>query len=179
MQIRDRIIRVDINTLKPYEKNNKKHPEEQISLLVQNIDKFGFTNPLLIHNNDKNEKVIIAGHGRYEAAKRLGMKELPCIYINDLSENQIKALRISDNKLTELSETNWDFLKEEYFELKDLNTGIEFLTGWEDKDFDFMNNIEQSNNDESINTDKEVYIICPQCNTKINTKNANKTNNEK
>lgn len=132
MKLRDKIVKVDTSKLKEYEKNNKNHPDEQISLLVQNIDQFGFTNPLLI---DK-DNVIIAGHARFKAANKLGLKSLPCIRITDLSEQQIRALRISDNRLGELAEVNWDFLKEEWLELKD--SGLDFLTGYTDEDFDFM-----------------------------------------
>jgi len=85
--VRKDIKLISTDKLKDYEKNNKVHTEEQISLLVQIIDKFGFTQPLLI---DKNN-VIIAGHGRKIAADKLGMNKLPCIVIDDLTEHEIKG----------------------------------------------------------------------------------------
>lgn len=121
----------ELSSLKEYEKNNKIHNEEQISLLVQNIDKFGFTTPLLI---DK-DNVLIAGHGRKLAGEKLGIKKVPCIMIDDLKENEIKALRIADNKLNAMGEDNLAFIKEEWLELSE--SGLDFLTGWKEEEFDF------------------------------------------
>ena len=70
---------------------------------MNSIKEFGFKNPIII---DKNN-VIIAGHTRLESAKRLGMKEVPCLYANDLTEEQVKAFRLVDNKVSEKAE--WDF----------------------------------------------------------------------
>lgn len=130
VKLRKDIKLIAIDKLLEYEKNNKVHTEEQISLLVQIIDKFGFTTPLLI---DK-KKNIIAGHGRKKAAERLGMKELPCLIINDLSDNEIRALRIADNRVAELAETHLEYLEEEWTFLKEDNSGLEYLTGYEEKD---------------------------------------------
>ena len=95
------------------------------------IDKFGFTTPLLIDNN----KTIIAGHGRKLAAEKLGMKELPCIVIDDLSENEITALRIADNRISELADHDWKNIKEEWTFLNEEGSGLEFLTGYKEDDF--------------------------------------------
>ena len=73
-----------LNKLGEYDKNNKDHPQEQIDILKQNILKFGFTTPLLI----SKDNTIIAGHGRKLAADEIGMKEVPCIVIDDLSEDE-------------------------------------------------------------------------------------------
>ena len=137
VKIRKDIKIVKVKDLKEYSKNNKIHPEEQISLLVQMIDKFGFTTPLLI---DK-DNVLIAGHGRKLAAEKLGLKELPCLIIDDLSENEIKALRIADNRIGELAETQMFNVKEEFDYLKD--SGLDFLTGYTDEDFIDFNEIEE------------------------------------
>jgi len=142
-KLRKNIKLISINKLREYEKNNKNHPEEQISLLVQNIDRFGFTNPLLI---DK-DYIIIAGHCRLEAAKRLNYKELPCLLIDDLTKNEIKALRISDNRISELAETNWDFLKEEYLSLKDEIEDLQFLTGYDLEELSLDSDIETNEDD--------------------------------
>jgi site-specific DNA-methyltransferase (adenine-specific) len=131
VKIRDRIKYVSTSDLKEYEKNNKKHSEDQVSLLVQMIAKFGFTTPLLI---DKKYN-IIAGHGRKLAAEKLGMKKLPCIIIDDLSENEIKALRIADNRIGELANTDWTNIQDEFNYLQDEGSGLEFLTGYKEEDF--------------------------------------------
>lgn len=130
MELRDKILIKERNKLFLYPQNNKKHPESQIDLLASNIKTFGFTTPLLIDKNDN----IIAGHGRYLAARKLGMERLPCIVIDDLTENQIKALRIADNRITELAETDWGMLKTEFDDL--LESGFDTdLTGFTEDDF--------------------------------------------
>lgn len=97
------IKRVSISDLKPYENNAKRHGKKQIERLAESIKEFGFVSPILI---DKNN-VIIAGHGRYEAAYTLGMEKVPCVCIEGLSEDQKKAYILADNRLSEL-DTSWD-----------------------------------------------------------------------
>ena len=93
---------VSMDEITPYE-NNPRNNENAISKVVESISEFGFTNPILLDNNN----IIIAGHTRYEAAKVLGLDEVPCIYLDDLSEEQIKAYRLVDNKTSEFA--SWDF----------------------------------------------------------------------
>ena len=120
-----KIIEKKINELKPYERNAKLHPPKQIELLKKNIEKFGFTTPLLISDNNE----IIAGHGRLIAVKELKWEKVPCVLISGLTEKEIKSLRLADNKLNE-SEWNMDLAIEE---LKGLDDDLLDLTGW-DKD---------------------------------------------
>ena len=103
---------VDINSIKPY-KNNPRHNEEAIPYVMNSIKEFGFKNPIII---DKNN-VIIAGHTRLESAKRLGMKEVPIIHADDLTEEQVKAFRLADNKVSEKADWNIELLDEEYKQL--------------------------------------------------------------
>lgn len=91
-----------MDEITPYE-NNPRINDNAISKVVESISEFGFTNPILLDNNN----IIIAGHTRYEAAKVLGLDEVPCIYLDDLSEEQIKAYRLVDNKTSEFA--GWDF----------------------------------------------------------------------
>ena len=93
---------IKVNDLHPYEKNAKKHPQEQIDYIKNSIKEFGFRQNLVI---DK-DNVVIIGHGRLEAAKQLGLEYVPCIKADDLTEEQIKALRLADNKV---AESEWDF----------------------------------------------------------------------
>ena len=102
------IINIKVSDIKPYPKNTKKHPAEQISNIAKSIEKYGFIQPIVL---DKNNEIVI-GHGRILASKKLKMQEVPCVYAENLSEEDIKALRIIDNKLNE-SEWDVDFLKEE------------------------------------------------------------------
>lgn len=108
---------VDIDSIKPYE-NNPRHNEEAIPYVMNSIKEFGFKNPIII---DKNN-VIIAGHTRLESAKRLGMKEVPIIHADDLTEEQVKAFRLVDNKVSEKAEWNFNMLDAE---LADLDIDME------------------------------------------------------
>lgn len=91
-----------ISELKPYKNNAKKHPKEQIERIAESIRQFGFTQPVLI---DK-DNIVVAGHGRILGAKKAGLKEIPTVCMDDLTEEQIKAYRLIDNKL---NESPWDF----------------------------------------------------------------------
>ena len=70
-----KILKTEISTLKPWAKNARTHSKKQLRQIADSIREFGFTNPVLIDN----EYTILAGHGRVEAAKLLGMKEVPCV----------------------------------------------------------------------------------------------------
>ena len=122
---------VKIENLKPYKNNARTHSEEQVNKIAKSIEQFGFVNPVLIDGNF----VIIAGHGRVMAAKQLGMTEVPCIFVEDLTEAQKRAYIIADNKLAEEAEWNNEVLISELEELKDLNFDIE-LTGFDKIDFE-------------------------------------------
>jgi site-specific DNA-methyltransferase (adenine-specific) len=102
------VIEKPINEIKPYEKNPRKN-DEAVQYVANSIKEFGFKVPIVI---DKNG-VIVAGHTRYKAAQELGYEKLPCIIADDLTEEQIKAFRIADNKTSE--KASWDdvLLKEE------------------------------------------------------------------
>ena len=97
------IKQVDIGKLKPYENNAKIHGEKQINKLAESIKEFGFISPVLI---DK-DFTIIAGHGRTQAAKQAGLKKLPCVFVEGLSEEQKKAYILADNRLSEI-DARWD-----------------------------------------------------------------------
>ena len=101
-----------LDELVPYEKNAKKHDKTQINNVAESIRKYGFVQPIVV---DK-DGVIVIGHCRYEAAKALGMKHVPCVCVDDLTEEQVKALRIVDNKSNE-SEWDFDLLADELPEL--------------------------------------------------------------
>lgn len=102
--------------LKPYRKNAKKHPPEQVERIANSIREFGFQQPLVIDT----EGVIVIGHGRFEAAKKLGLDEVPCLIADDLTDEQIKALRLADNKVAE-SEWDIDLLDESLAEILDVD----------------------------------------------------------
>jgi len=122
MQITD----YKISELKPYDKNARIHSSKQINLLVKNIEKFGFTTPVLI-SKDNN---VIAGHGRLMAVKKMGWTEVPCVLMENLNEEEIKALRLADNQIATMA--GWD-MKLAIEELRGLSDEMFDLTGF-DKD---------------------------------------------
>lgn len=102
------IVMRKIGELKPYE-NNPRHNDMAVDAVAVSIQQFGFKNPVII---DK-DGVIVAGHTRYKAAKKLGITDIPCISADDLSDEQIKAFRLADNKTAELAEWDEDLLGKE------------------------------------------------------------------
>lgn len=123
---------VKIEKLIPYRNNARTHSDEQVEKIAKSMREFGFINPVLVDGKFN----IIAGHGRVLGAKKLGMKEVPCLFIEDLTEEQKRAYIIADNRLAE--DAGWDkeMLKIELEELQNLNFDIS-LTGFEMDDFDF------------------------------------------
>lgn len=104
-----------VSEIKPYE-NNPRNNENAVDAVVMSIQKFGFKNPVII---DKNN-IIIAGHTRLKAAERLNMQMVPTILADDLTDEQVKAFRLADNKVSEMAE--WDFDKlEQELELIDID----------------------------------------------------------
>lgn len=110
------IINKKIEELKMYDKNPRKN-DDSVDYVANSIKQFGFKVPLVI---DK-DGVIVTGHTRYKASKKLGLKEVPCIIADDLTPEQIRAFRIADNKVTEKSSWDLDLLKEEFDDLLDFD----------------------------------------------------------
>ena len=106
-----------IEQLTQYEKNSRTHSDEQIQSLAAAIDKFGFTQPIICDEN----KVILAGHGRYMAAMELGLELVPCRIVR-LTEKEKKAYIIADNKIAEMSEWHEENLLAELSDLQDFDT---------------------------------------------------------
>ena len=107
-----KIVYRNIRDLKPYKNNAKKHPKEQVERIANSIREFGFTQPVIVDQNN----CVVAGHGRILGAKKAGLKQVPTVCLEELTEEQIKAYRLVDNKL---NESEWDkkLLDEEIKEL--------------------------------------------------------------
>ena len=97
-----KIENIEIIKIKPYGKNAKLHPQSQIDNVAESISQFGWQQPIVV---DK-DFVIIIGHCRYLAAQKLGLLDVPCVVADSLSEEQVKKLRLIDNKT---NESDWDF----------------------------------------------------------------------
>lgn len=120
------IVYKNIKDVKPYERNPRKN-DEAVKYVAESIYQFGFKVPLVI---DKNN-IVVCGHTRLKAAKDLGITEVPCILADDLTEEEIKAFRLADNKVSEQAE--WDF------ELLDLEMDEIETIDMEEFGFDFYN----------------------------------------
>ena len=152
------IVYKKVNELIPYE-NNPRINDEAAEYVKNSIKEFGFKVPIVI---DKNN-VIVAGHTRLKASLELGLKEVPCIIADDLSEEQIKAFRLADNKVAEKSQ--WDFSKldEELDSILDIDMSL----------FDFNINTDNVNledffEDSDNKKEKESKLIeCPYCHKSI------------
>lgn len=102
------IIEKKVEELIPYDNNPRKN-DEAVDKVAESIKEFGFKVPIVIDSND----VIVTGHTRLKAAKKLGLKSVPCIQADDLTDEQIKAFRLADNKVSEFSVWNLERLDEE------------------------------------------------------------------
>ena len=137
----------------PYAANPRKN-DDAVEYVARSINEFGFKVPIII---DK-DGFIIAGHTRYKAAKRLGMNEVPVICADDLTEEQVKAFRLADNKTAEIAEWNYGLLD---LELEDLKLDFDMsLFGFEDVDYDTSENDYE---DEGLKEDNTVLHKCPEC----------------
>lgn len=120
------IIELKLADIKPYEKNPRKN-DEAVKYVAESIKEFGFKVPIVI---DK-DNVIVAGHTRYKASKELGLETVPCIVADDLTEEQIKAYRLADNKVAEQAEWDFDLLGDELADIFDIDMsyfGFEDMT---------------------------------------------------
>ena len=147
------IVNKKISELKPYE-NNPRFNDEAVEYVANSIKEFGFKVPMVI---DKNN-VIVAGHTRYKASLELGLDEVPCIIADDLTEEQIKAFRLADNKVSEKAGWSFELLDEELEDI--LNIDMEDF-GFDNVkiDWDSVDEITEENY-EKPDSDK---LRCPLC----------------
>ena len=151
-----KIENVRIGEITPYKRNAKRHPPEQVEHIANSIQEFGFRRPLVI---DK-DGVLVIGHGRLLAAQLLGMETVPCVRADDLTDAQIAALRLADNKT---NESDWDdaFLD---MELDDLDGVMDMsLFGFEREVEDLIEDAEDEDGEENPTSrlpESKVYVFC-------------------
>lgn len=150
------IINIKINDLKPYEKNAKLHPQEQIEQIKKSIEQFGMNDPIAVWGE---ENTIVEGHGRLEALKELGYDEVPCIRLDHLTDEERKAYTLAHNKLTMNSD----------FDIDILNSELDNILNIDMTDFGFVK-IEDINLDDFFEEkelvekeQKEEKVTCPYC----------------
>lgn len=149
------IVYKKLDEIRPYE-NNPRYNDNAVEFVANSIKEFGFKVPIVI---DK-DGVIVAGHTRYKASLELNLKEVPCIIADDLTDEQIKAYRLADNKVSEKAEWNFELLDEE---LQDLSIDMDEF-GFENFEIDW-DKIDEIDNDNYSEPEKE-YLECPNCHHK-------------
>lgn len=153
---------VNIDTIKPYKRNAKLHPTEQINQIMESIKQFGMNDPIAIWKNE-----IVEGHGRLIACINLGMKTVPIIRLDGLTDEQRRAYTLVHNKLTMNSDFDTDLLMEE---LSDI-TSIDMEDfGFNPDDIDLDDDFDEDMDDYD-NKEFEKVIQCPQCKNKIRLNN--------
>lgn len=142
---------VEIEKLIPYVNNARTHNEAQIEKIAASIREFGFLNPIIV----SEDYMILCGHGRYYASKKLGLTKVPCIKESHLSEAQRKAYILADNRTAEdagwnddLLKVELDFLKEQAFDLS--------LTGFDDKEINALFDTDNEAKEDNFNVDEEL-----------------------
>lgn len=113
------IVLKRLSDISPYENNPRKN-DEAVKYVAESIKEFGFKVPIVIDRNN----VIVAGHTRYKAAKKLNIKEVPCIVADDLTDEQVKAFRLADNKVAEKAEWDFELLSDELDGLFDFDMTV-------------------------------------------------------
>ncbi len=146
---------VAIEKLIPYANNARTHSPEQINKLRSSLREFGFINPVLV---DKNFG-IIAGHGRYMAAKAENISEIPCVFVEHLTEAQKKAYILADNRLALDADWDEEILKIELENLKDLDFDISF-TGFDDSEIGNIFNEEVEIKEDNFDIEEELQKPC-------------------
>lgn len=129
------VVERPVRELRPYERNARSHPRNQLEKLGASIREFGFLIPILIDGEDR----LIAGHARVEAARLLGLTTVPTIRIDHLSDTQVRAFRIADNRLAELASWDEHALALELQDLAALELDFSLeITGFENAEIDLM-----------------------------------------
>ena len=142
-----------ISEIREYAKNARTHSPEQIAQIIDSINEFGFTNPVLVDENNE----LIAGHGRIQAAKAMGLKEVPAIRLSNLSDAQKRALRIADNQIALNAGWDLELLAQELQDLELDGFNLDIL-GF---DSEYLSNLLDGevggDNDESDLDDENIY----------------------
>ena len=146
---------VDINKLVPYVNNARTHSPEQITKLRSSLREFGFVNPVLIDR----EYNVLAGHGRIAAAKEEGIKEVPCVFVEHLSEAQKKAYILADNRMS--LDAGWDneLLKVEMASLQEMGFDVG-MTGFDEMEIADLFETDTEGEEDNFDVDAELEKPC-------------------
>ena len=156
---------VDVDSLKPFVDNPRQHDQRNIEDIQRSIKRFGFTNPLLVR---KADNMLVAGHGRLESAKKLGIERVPVIFL-DFNENDAKLYSITDNRTSETSQWNLVSLDELVKQLEEAEIDLEasgftvdelevLIEG--DNSLDQLRQLNEPNGSESESAIFQVIVDC-------------------
>lgn len=162
------IIYKNIKDLKPYKKNAKKHPKEQVERICNSIKQFGFFEHRAVAIDKDNN--VVEGHGRILAAKKAGLKEVPTICLDDMTDEQIKAWRLIENKTAE-STYDEQMINKEIEELLKSDIDMEAFGFSTDSLFDDVEEIEGEVPFTEILNEENNYIVL-KFNNKVDWLNA-------
>lgn len=169
------IVWKDVSDIVPYERNPRRN-DQTVPYLVNSIREFGFNVPLVVDSAN----VVVCGHTRLKAAKEIGMERVPCVVADNLSEDELKAFRIADNKVQEYSKWDFDKLRETLneldgaFSMKDFGFG-EFCSESVDDLFLPENQAQKKDGkseggeegaDDGDGEDAGAVFVCPKCGRK-------------
>ncbi|STX17691.1 ParB-like nuclease domain-containing protein [Lactobacillus acidophilus] len=156
-----------IDEIKPYE-NNPRDNDDAVDAVANSIKEFGWQQPIVVDN----EGVIIAGHTRYKAAKKLGLKHVPVVVADNLTPDQVKAYRLADNKTAELADWDMDLLNDELDQIRDIDMS---QFGFDELDDDQIDTEPKVDDNEELSLDDfgddKFEVVCPKCGFRFNVDN--------
>lgn len=163
-----KVVRVSTSDLLEYQNNAKIHDHQQIDQIAASIEEFGFNNPILAWHNDDGEPEIVAGHGRLMAARKLGLQELPVVFLDHMNEEQRRAYILVDNQLTMNSGFDIEILQNELDNIADIDMEqFSFDILVDDAELPEITNSSQEIDVENFNDDKFEHE-CPRCGFRFN-----------
>ena len=150
---------VPVDDLKPYDKNARKHGDFDVDAIAESIRKFGCNDPIGVWGKDN---LIVEGHGRLLASKKLGMKKVPIIHLDHLSDEQRRAYALAHNKTAENSEWDMEMLAEELTSLEGVGFDVGFMGFDLSGDSVEWASVEELN-EKTYDPPQHEYLECPAC----------------
>jgi ParB-like chromosome segregation protein Spo0J len=162
----DQVIRRKVAELIPYARNAKRHPPEQVAQIAASIKEWGVCVPILIDEDG----MVIAGHGRLQAAQKLGLAEVPVMVAKGWTKAQKQAYGLADNKLTELGGWDDDMLRVELGDLQEQAPDLLGLVGFTEAELQAAlaePDFEPVSIDDQGRLDEKSPVTCPHCGTQF------------
>lgn len=153
---------VSTDELQEYKNNSKLHPSSQIDQIASSIEEFGFNSPILAWHNDDGEPEIVAGHGRLMAARKLGMEELPVVFLDHMDEEHRRAYILVDNQLTMNSGFDFGILQGELEAITNINMDNFGFVEVDMPDIDDLF-VDDNSADDEEEGEQPKTIKCPHC----------------